>query len=113
MEWNMIKPRISLNPHWFTLRSVIARLLILVFLWETVAPFPPIQAANRPTRKAASRTTPPPAPLSLSERGTTTPVRHITALLRPQSGGVSLTAITTSFNNVIGIDYYQPANKIA
>ncbi|HKQ04260.1 MAG TPA: LamG-like jellyroll fold domain-containing protein, partial [Blastocatellia bacterium] len=41
------------------------------------------------------------------------PVRAVRAILAPQSGGISLTALGSSFNNASSIDYHQPTNQLA
>jgi RHS repeat-associated protein len=108
----MIRSLLELDPEWFAFRPLIARLLMLVFLCHTATPLSASRALVLRHRDVIDHSAT--APTSVADpHSAATPIRPVNSMLAPQSGGISLTTLATSFSNAVGIDYYAPANQLA
>jgi RHS repeat-associated protein len=110
----MIKFFCKFNPQWFAFHSLIARLLMLVFLCHTAAPLFASRAATPQPEALLNRSASDSdvAPVA-NPHNVITPLRHINDMLAPQSGGIALTTLATSFSNAVGMDYYAPTSQLA
>lgn len=104
----MKSPAFILTSRSSGVRQVVTLLLATLLFMQTAIPPAGALARKASPAGAASGN---PAPVT-ADNDSATAARSLKAIAATDNFGIVLTAVSTTFNDIIGIDYHQPANKV-